>query len=134
MKWEELNLFDFILFICILFLGENDNDSSVDEILQAFEQEPSSPELEKALSKVKMSKRRRHRKSYKRPSNNPVYMPALRILRRDIRRRYCEMMNNVVNSYDSSLILNFFHDFSIPNLQRVLYYPMILCNYFNKLR
>ncbi len=50
-------------------------------------------------------------------------MPSLRILRRDIRRKYCEMMNNVMNSYDPSLILNFFQDFSIPNLQRVLYYP-----------
>jgi len=105
--------------------GENDSDSSVeDEIMAFFEQDPSSSELGKVSSKpVKVPVKRRNRKSYKRPSNNPVYMPALRILRRDIRRKYCEMMNNVMNSYDASLILNFFQDFSIPNLQRVLYYP-----------
>ncbi len=104
--------------------GDNNSESSADEIYQVFKHEPSSPELEKISSRpIRVPVKRRNRKSYKRPSNNPVYMPSLRILRRDIRRKYCEMMNNVMNSYDPSLILNFFQDFSIPNLQRVLHYP-----------
>lgn len=50
-------------------------------------------------------------------------MPALRILRRDIRRKYCEMINNVVNNFDPTLMLQFFRHFSIPNVKRVLHYP-----------
>lgn len=57
---------------------------------------------------------KKKRKSYKRPSNNPTYMPALRIFRNDIRRRYIDMLTNVINSYDMNLHLKFFQEYALP--------------------
>lgn len=72
------------------------------------------------MKKKKEKKRiRGFRKSYKRLSNNPVFMPALRILKRDIRRKYADMMNNVLNSGDRKLVGGFFQDFSTPMIQTV---------------
>lgn len=55
----------------------------------------------------KRKKRRRH--------SNPTFLPAIRILRRDIRRKYGEMMSNVLNSCDRDLCLRFLKEFAIPN-------------------
>lgn len=80
----------------------------------------SRVQIQIPMKKKKEKKRiRGFRKSYKRLSNNPVYMPALRILKRDIRRKYADMMNNVLNSDDRKLIWNFFRDFSTPMIQTV---------------
>lgn len=56
----------------------------------------------------------RHRKT-RRLSNNPNYMPGLRILRRDIRRRYAEMFVNVINSHDLPLLIKFVQEFCRPD-------------------
>jgi hypothetical protein len=50
----------------------------------------------------------------KRRSTNPTYMPELRILRRDIRRKYCEMFRNVTNNRDFALIKSFFEEYCRP--------------------
>ncbi len=50
----------------------------------------------------------------KRRSTNPTYMPELRILRRDIRRKYCEMFRNVANNRDFALIKSFFEEYCRP--------------------
>lgn len=44
-------------------------------------------------------------------------MPSLRILKRDIRRRYSEMYINSVNSHDPTLFAKFLTQFCIPNVQ-----------------
>lgn len=50
---------------------------------------------------------------WKRPlSSNPAYHPTLRILKRDIRRKYGDMLNNVFNSHDLKLISEFFQTFA----------------------
>lgn len=46
----------------------------------------------------------------KRRCTNPSFMPEIRILRRDIRRRYAEMIVNVVNSHDVPLLQKFCDD------------------------
>ena len=46
-------------------------------------------------------------KKRKRRCINPSFMPEIRILRRDIRRRYGEMIVNVANSHDMNLMLQF---------------------------
>lgn len=57
------------------------------------------------------------KKPDRRRSRNPVYMPALRILKRDIRRRYGEMFINTVNSHDPSLLAKFLTEFCAPNVR-----------------
>ncbi len=44
-------------------------------------------------------------------------MPSLRILRRDIRRKYSTMISNVFNSHDIDFVAKFFQEFSLPNLE-----------------
>lgn len=62
----------------------------------------------------KKKKRRRH--------SNPTFLPAIRILRRDIRRKYGEMMSNVLNSCDRDLCLRFLKAFAIPTF--ISYYQV----------
>jgi hypothetical protein len=58
---------------------------------------------------------RRKWQSGRKPSFKPEYIPALRILRNDIRRRYGDMYINVVNSNDPDLTRRFFYQFGVPN-------------------
>lgn len=44
-------------------------------------------------------------------------MPQLRILRRDIRRKYPEMIQNVINSSDIELLSSFYEHFFIPTVE-----------------
>lgn len=46
-------------------------------------------------------------------------MPALRIFKRDIRRKYGDMMNNVFNNGDLKFVWKFFQDFCTPGLQTI---------------
>jgi len=50
-------------------------------------------------------------------------LPQLRILKRDIRRRYMEMYSNVLNSHDINLYSRFLHEFCTPNCQSVVFFP-----------
>ncbi len=54
-------------------------------------------------------------KKRKRRCINPSFMPEIRILRRDIRRRYAEMMVNVANSHDLPLVQKFCSDMFRPD-------------------
>lgn len=81
------------------------------------------------ISPMKPTKKKK--KSTKRPTNNPKFIPAIRILRRDIRRKYAEMMTNVLNSYDLKLHRRFLEEFGHPDLIRILRsYPS---DFFEKL-
>ncbi len=55
--------------------------------------------------------------------SNISKLPQLRILKRDIRRRYLEMYYNVSNSHDINLFSRFLHDFCTPNCQSVVFFP-----------
>jgi len=62
---------------------------------------------------------KRKRRSTKRTTNNPKFIPAIRIFRRDIRRKYAEMLTNVLNSYDLDLHRRFLQEFGNPDLIQV---------------
>jgi hypothetical protein len=57
------------------------------------------------------------KKSTRRLSRNPVFMPTLRVLKRDIRRKYNEMWCNTINNHDPSLVAKFFTEFAMPNIR-----------------
>ncbi len=59
----------------------------------------------------------------RRRSTNPTYMPALRIFRRDIRRRYGEMFVNVSNNHDASLMEKFINEFCTPDCKFITVKP-----------
>jgi hypothetical protein len=63
------------------------------------------------------------KKTYKRyyiPKN-----PFPRILKKDFRRDFTSMHQNVINSADSSLISDFFKTFTIPDFQYVIHNPIL---------
>ncbi len=61
----------------------------------------------------------RRRRNTRRLSKNPIFMPELRILRRDIRRRYAEMFVNVINSHDLPLLIKFVQEFCRPDCRYI---------------
>mmetsp|Transcript_27941 Transcript_27941/g.30536 ORF Transcript_27941/g.30536 Transcript_27941/m.30536 type:complete len:280 (-) Transcript_27941:76-915(-) len=67
---------------------------------------------------TKPAKKKKKRSSTHR-TDNPKYIPAIRILRRDIRRKYAEMLTNVLNSYDLDLHRRFLQEFGNPDLIQV---------------
>lgn len=75
----------------------------------------SSGELLNELTISK--KRKREKRNTRKPSFRPAYIPELRIIKRDIRRRYPEMMQNVMNSYDINLLERFYQQFTTPTME-----------------
>jgi hypothetical protein len=69
-------------------------------------EDSESPELTTTVKKKQCGRK---------PSFRPEYMPGLRVLKNDIRRRYGEMYINVTNSQDPSLINKFFYQFCLPD-------------------
>lgn len=63
--------------------------------------------------------REKNKQKKKRRCINPKTMPEIRVLRRDIRRKYGEMMINVTNNTDVSLYEQFFKEFGMPDLRSV---------------
>ena len=59
--------------------------------------------------------RKKRNTKTRRPAYRPEYMPGLRILKTDIRRRYGEMYVNVTNSQDPKLVQEFFFKFCLPS-------------------
>lgn len=59
-------------------------------------------------------------KYYRRPAANIPFIPSIRVLKRDIRRKYIEMMSNVINSHDATLFSSFVDEFYHPSFS--LYY------------
>ncbi len=76
-----------------------------------LEEEEDSQSSSKAL----IGKPKKKRKKYPhRPPYRPAFMPELRILKRDIRRKYPEMLQNVMNSHDIHLLERFYKHFILP--------------------
>jgi hypothetical protein len=67
--------------------------------------------------------REKGRRKRKRRCMNPNFMPEIRILRRDIRRRYGEMLLNVANTHDPSLFEKFIEDIFHPDCQIIRNQP-----------
>ncbi len=65
-------------------------------------------------------RREKNKQKKKRRCINPKNMPEIRVLRRDIRRKYGEMMINVTNNTDISLYEQFFKEFGMPNLRTII--------------
>lgn len=53
----------------------------------------------------------------------PNFMPELRVMRSDIRRKFGVMYTNMINSHDSSLLTRFFEDFTTPDCQIIRVNP-----------
>ncbi len=113
-------------------LTENNFQDIDDLLLELLEDdgdddsEPSSPTegegeggniIIQPVALVPRKKKKKKKKSTKRGSTNPAFNPQIRIFRRDIRRRYASMFNNVVNSHDSSLLSQFLKEFAVPQLK-----------------
>ncbi len=62
-------------------------------------------------------------KYYRRPSTNIPFIPSLRILKRDIRRKYVEMISNVINSHDPTLFSSFIDEFYHHNCSSTHTFP-----------
>ena len=101
-------------------LGENDFSETSSVTEPSLDPDPVNTMLT-PLTKPAKKKRR----STKRTTNNPKFMPAIRIFRRDIRRKYAEMLNNVLNSYDLELHRRFLEEFGNPDLIQIIFqsYP-----------
>ena len=97
-----------------------DSNSTENTILEEggsslkFDSLSSSENAEPTTALVPQKKK--WRKSGRKPSFRPEFMPAIRIFRNDIRRRYGDMFVNVVNSSDYDLMAKFFYQFCVPNI------------------
>lgn len=109
------------------FSSENEIDltEQITELLGQFESENllsggsnnsqcSSAEGSKMGNAVTPRKRRNRPK---RRSGNPAFHPEIRIFRRDIRRKYAFMFNNIMNAHDPSLLSQFLQEFAVPHFE-----------------
>ncbi len=72
-------------------------------------------------------------KYYRRPSTNIPFIPSIRILKRDIRRKYVEMISNVINSHDAALFSSFIDEFYHPNFSISYTSPQTVEHFFKPL-
>ncbi len=72
-------------------------------------------------------------KYYRRPVSNVPFIPSIRVLKRDIRRKYVEMMSNVVNSHDVALFSSFMDEFYHPNFTITYSSPPTVQHFFKPL-
>lgn len=72
----------------------------------------------KTFDKEKSGKKTTHLPQRRRPIK-PAYLPELRVLRRDIRRRYFEMLQTVFNNHDTALTASFLNKFCVPTCDLV---------------
>ncbi len=64
-------------------------------------------------------RREKNKQKKKRRCINPKNMPEIRVLRRDIRRKYGDMIIIVINNVDASLYGQFLEEFGMPDLRTV---------------
>lgn len=94
---------------------DDDNDLSVDsDLFDEFSYScwyDDSHDLQPNPPKQQEKRIRRRRLNA-----NPRFLPAIRILRRDIRRKYGEMLTNVLNNCDAALHRCFLQEFAVPHV------------------
>ncbi len=82
-----------------------------------------SPESNREKTKSMLSSdaenrpRRKKARVTRRASTNAAYLPFLRILKRDIRRKYIDMLGNIFNYSDPKVVSQFFKTFAIPEFR-----------------
>lgn len=81
-------------------------------ILDVSEREDSESQESQPLKKKRPCGRK--------PSFRPAYLPSLRIVKTDIRRKYGDMICNVENSLNPDLIRRFYKEFCVPNCSYVM--------------
>lgn len=87
---------------------------------------PEVPTLSSSSNNQISKTRRRQRKSskhYRKPPYKTSFIPEIRILKRDIRRKYADMFNNVINSHDNKLFSSFIDDFYRPECVIIHTFP-----------
>lgn len=84
---------------------------------------PSSTHEQSVSIMTTTTKTKKPYKSYRKRSFNVAFIPALRILKRDIRRRYIDMFNNVINSHDNQLFCSFIDEFYRPECKSAHFFP-----------
>lgn len=94
----------------------------------------SSPVNNPTQSVKKGDKRSKRPNYYRKPCYKPAFIPAIRILKRDIRRKYIEMINNVMNAHDNQLFSSFIDDFYRPECISIHYYPDSFPSCFKSIR
>lgn len=57
--------------------------------------------------------------------SNISKIPQIRVLKRDIRRRYLEMFHNVCNAHDMQLYSRFMYEFCTPHCHSVIHLPFL---------
>ncbi len=85
--------------------------SLIDELKKEDELSGDSLVSPVVQSKTKIQNRRNSKRHYRKPPFKPSFMPELRILKRDIRRSYPDMLSNVMNSHDVTLFSSFVDKF-----------------------
>ncbi len=103
----------------ICFVLENsfdeDNDLSVDSDL--FDEFSYSHWYDESHDlQINPPKQYEKRIRKRRLNANPRFLPSIRILRRDIRRKYGEMLTNVLNNCDTALHRCFLQEFAVPHV------------------
>ncbi len=110
------------------FEGEND----LKELLLLLDEGDGENQI---LSNSSVRKRRRSpNKYYRKPPFRPSFMPELRILKRDIRRSYPDMLNNVMNSHDVNLFSSFVDRFYSGECTMVQIFPENAPACFNSIK
>lgn len=88
--------------------GERTGNSSDSLIRSSSSNSPTAIE-------VTTIRKRKPRKCGRKPAFKTPFIPSIRILKRDLRRKYMDMIINVKNSHDESLYLSFVKEFYAPN-------------------
>ena len=76
----------------------------------------SNSPVNEELSDEIQPKKKKSKQCGRKPSFRPKFMPGMRIIRNDIRRRYGEMWINVMNGYECDLIQRFFYQYCAPHV------------------
>jgi len=105
------------------FLAQVDDEEEETEETSSGDCSTLPSPHEQSVSKTKTTKAKKPYKSYRKRSFNVAFIPALRILKRDIRRRYIDMFNNVINSHDNQLFCSFIDEFYRPECKSAHFFP-----------
>ncbi len=101
-------------------LFENEKEEAIKSSADPYQSIPIPFNDPKRFPRIKPAHYyQRERAGRRRRSIAPNYMPEIRILRRDIRRRYAEMFINVANNHDLTLMEKFFEEFCRPDCKVV---------------
>lgn len=89
-------------------------NSTVSSVMDSLSSVPPKVVSEVITVPPKKKKSRKPHQSTRKPSYRIPFIPSLRILKRDIRRKYIDMFFLVMNSHDEQLFSSFVDEFYLP--------------------